>query len=51
MDMVVTDLAAAPDLRPGDWVEEPWNIADAAQQNVLSPYEMLTVLGRRLRRA
>ena len=49
MDMVVTDLAAAPDLRPGDWVEVPWNIADAAQQNVLSPYEMLTVLGRRLR--
>ncbi|WP_086735267.1 alanine racemase [Erythrobacter colymbi] len=51
MDMVVTDLAAAPDLGPGDWIEVPWNIADAAQQNTLSPYEMLTVLGRRLRGA
>lgn len=51
MDMVVIDLAAAPDLRAGDWVGVPWNIADAAQQTTLSPYEMLTVLGRRLRAA
>jgi alanine racemase len=50
MDMVVVDLATAPDLQAGDWLQVPWNIADAAQQNALSPYEMLTVMGRRLRR-
>ncbi len=50
MDMVVVDLAAAPDLHAGDWLQVPWDIADAAQQNALSPYEMLTVMGRRLRR-
>jgi len=50
MDMVVVDLAAAPDLAAGDWLGVPWNIADAAQQNALSPYEMLTVIGTRLRR-
>lgn len=49
MDMVVADLSSAPHLQPGDWVDVPWNIADAAQQNALSPYEMLTVIGRRLR--
>jgi alanine racemase len=50
MDMVVVDLAAAPDVAAGDWLEVPWNIADAAQQNGLSAYEMLTVIGARLRR-
>jgi alanine racemase len=49
MDMIVVDLAEAPDLVAGDWLEVPWNIADAAQQNTLSPYEMLTVIGQRLR--
>ena len=49
MDMVVVDLGAAADLSAGDWVEVPWNIADAAQQMALSPYEILTVIGRRLR--
>ncbi len=49
MDMVVVDLANAPDLVAGDWLHVPWDIADAAQQNALSPYEMLTVIGRRLR--
>lgn len=49
MDMVVVDLAAAPDITAGDWLEVPWDIADAAQQNVLSAYEMLTVIGDRLR--
>ncbi|MCZ8369480.1 MAG: alanine racemase [Porphyrobacter sp.] len=49
MDMVVVDLAQAADLGVGDWLEVPWNIADAAQQSALSPYEMLTVIGRRLR--
>ncbi|MBI1401664.1 MAG: alanine racemase [Porphyrobacter sp.] len=50
MDMVVVDLVAAPDLRAGDWLEVPWNIVDAAQQNVLSQYELLTIIGGRLRR-
>jgi alanine racemase len=49
MDMVVVDLAAAPDCSAGDWLTVPWDINDAAQQNGLSPYEMLTVIGRRLR--
>lgn len=49
MDMVVVDLAAAPDAAAGDWLEVPWNIADAAQQSGLSAYEMLTVIGARLR--
>lgn len=50
MDMVVVDLAAAPDLVAGDSLTVPWDINDAAQQNTLSPYELLTVIGRRLRR-
>lgn len=49
MDMVVVDLTAAPDCGAGDWLSVPWAINDAAQQNGLSPYEMLTVIGRRLR--
>ncbi|MCU0949080.1 MAG: alanine racemase [Porphyrobacter sp.] len=51
MDMVVVDLAAAPDCGAGDWLTVPWDINDAAQQNGLSSYEMLTVIGRRLRAA
>ena len=51
MDMVVVDLAAAPDIGAGDWLQVPWNIADAAQQNSVSAYEMLTTIGLRLRRA
>lgn len=50
MDMVVVDLSAAPDLATGDWLQVPWDIADCAQQNILSPYEMLTVIGSRLHR-
>jgi alanine racemase len=49
MDMVVVDLTLAPDLGAGDWLNVPWDINDAAQQNGLSAYEMLTVIGRRLR--
>jgi alanine racemase len=51
MDMVVVDLSAAPDLAAGDWLAVPWDIGDAAQQNSLSAYEILTVIGRRLRMA
>lgn len=49
MDMVVVDLAGAPDVGPGSWLEVPWDINDAAQQSALSAYEMLTVIGRRLK--
>lgn len=49
MDMVVIDLAEAPDLAAGDWVDVPWDINDCAQQNTLSPYELLTAIGGRLR--
>lgn len=50
MDMVVVDLTAAPDLVAGDWLTVPWDINDCAQQKILSPYELLTVIGQRLRR-
>lgn len=49
MDMVVVDLTPAPDLAAGDWLSVPWDLTNAAQQNLLSPYEILTVIGRRLR--
>lgn len=49
MDMVVVDLSNAPDLAAGDWLQVPWNINETAQQSNLSAYEMLTVIGRRLR--
>ncbi len=51
MDMVVVDCTAAPDLAAGDWLEVPFSLPDAAQQSVLSQYELLTTVGMRLRRA
>jgi alanine racemase len=50
MDMVVVDLTNAPDLCAGDWLGVPWDINDCAQQKMLSPYELLTTIGQRLRR-
>ena len=47
MDMIVVDLGAAPDLAEGDWVEVPYNLADAARQTALGQYELLTLLGKR----
>ena len=47
MDMIVVDLAAAPDLGEGDWVELPYALADAARQTALSQYELLILLGNR----
>ncbi|TAD81992.1 MAG: alanine racemase, partial [Sphingomonadales bacterium] len=32
MDMIVADLTQAPDLVAGDWLQVPWDVADAAQQ-------------------
>lgn len=49
MDMVVIDLAAAPDLGEGDWVEVPFDLPAEAARSGLSQYELLTTLGRRLR--
>ena len=49
MDMVVVDLADAPELDEGDWLQVPFDLHNAARQTVLSQYELLTTLGRRLR--
>ncbi|UAB77157.1 alanine racemase [Erythrobacter sp. SCSIO 43205] len=49
MDMIIVDLTDAPELGEGDWLEVPMGLRDAAQQSGLSQYELLTVLGSRLR--
>lgn len=51
MDMVVVDLTLAPGLREGDWLSLPYALPDAARQSALSQYELLTVLGSRLKQA
>ncbi len=50
MDMTVIDLAAAPDLREGDWVAADYALPAAAAASGLSQYELLTLLGRRFAR-
>ncbi len=50
MDMVVLDARAAPGLAPGDMVEMPYRLPDAARLTGLSQYELLTLLGDRFRR-
>lgn len=50
MDMIVVDLAHAPSLREGDWLDVPFHLPDVAQQSAVSQYELLTTLGHRLRR-
>jgi alanine racemase len=47
MDMIVIDLAQAPELEEGDWVELPYALPEAAQRTGLSQYELLTLLGKR----
>lgn len=49
MDMVVVDLANVPDAVEGDWLSVPFDLPHAAQQSTLSQYELLTVIGNRLR--
>lgn len=49
MDMIVVDLAVAPDLTVGDWLDVPYNLPEASAVTGLSQYELLTILGRRLR--
>ena len=49
MDMVVVDLAAAPHLTEGDWLDVPFDLPSVAARSGLSQYEILTTLGPRLR--
>jgi alanine racemase len=51
MDMVVVDCSAAPDLREGDWLDLPYSLPEASARCDLSQYELLTLLGKRFRRA
>ncbi len=51
MDMVIVDLANAPELQPGAWLDVPYHLPDAAQQSGLSQYELLTLLGHRFGRS
>ncbi len=50
MDMTVIDLAHAPELGEGDWVEAEYALPAAAAASGLSQYELLTLLGRRFAR-
>ena len=50
MDMVVVDLTDAPDITLGTWLDLPYDLPGAARTSGLSQYELLTVLGRRMRR-
>ena len=49
MDMVVVDLSGASEIDEGDWLSVPFDLPNAAQQSSVSQYELLTVLGNRLR--
>ena len=51
MDMAVIDLAAAPELVEGDWVEARYALPQAAAESGLSQYELLTLLGQRFSRS
>lgn len=50
MDMVVVDLAAAPHVGEGDWLDVPFDLPAVALECGLSQYELLTTLGPRFRR-
>lgn len=49
MDMIMVDLSDAPDAKEGDWLSVPFELENAARQSAVSQYELLTVLGQRLR--
>ncbi len=49
MDLVALDVTAAP-VNEGDWVQMDFGLSAAAAQSGLSPYELLTLLGRRYER-
>jgi alanine racemase len=50
MDMTVVNCAFAPSLKAGDLVDIPMDLPAQAALSGLSQYELLTVLGKRLRR-
>ena len=50
MDMTVIDLAAAPELDEGDWVEADYALTEGAAASGLTQYELLTLLGHRFAR-
>ncbi|ATW04744.1 alanine racemase [Sphingorhabdus sp. YGSMI21] len=50
MDLIAIDLAAAPYLAEGDWVECEYDLEVASSQSGLSQYELITGLGNRLAR-
>ena len=50
MDLIAIDLAAAPYLAEGDWVECEYDLEIASAQSGLSQYELITGLGNRLAR-
>lgn len=49
MDMTAIDLTAAPQIGEGDWVSAEYDLPEAARKTGLSQYELLTILGPRLR--
>lgn len=49
MDMVIVDLTQSPEIGEGDWLTVPMYLPNAARQSAVSQYELLTVLGNRLR--
>ncbi|WBY15749.1 alanine racemase [Erythrobacteraceae bacterium WH01K] len=49
MDMVIVDLRDTPDIGLGDWLDVPYDLPSASRVSGLSQYELLTVLGQRMR--
>src|SRR4051812_6170331 len=50
MDLIAISVAAAPQLKEGDWVELDYDLPSASKQSGLSQYELLTTLGDRFER-
>jgi alanine racemase len=50
MDLIAVGVAAAPEVREGDWVEIDYDLPSASKQSGLSQYELLTTLGSRFER-
>lgn len=51
MDLTIVDLAAAPHLSEGEWLDVDYALPQAAEISGCSQYELLTLLGRRFRRS
>lgn len=50
MDLIIVDVTDAPAVSEGDWLEIEYDLAVASAQSGLSPYELLTGMGRRFAR-